>query len=163
MSRQKPKPDFIHLVDGGRSRKAGRGRGGGKRERKAAPTPPPDHLTDQAKRCWLMFEPVLRKMGVFQPPDDVIALERTCELYADIVDLQKEISTQGRFYKTTNKAGDVMIRPHPAAGQLADADRRFQSYLAEFGLTPSARAKLLRTGKPDNASHQTRDAAEAFF
>jgi P27 family predicted phage terminase small subunit len=35
-----------------------------------------------------------------------------------------------------------MIKANPAVAMLADADRRFKSYLVEFGLTPAARSKV---------------------
>ncbi|MNY64462.1 Phage terminase, small subunit [compost metagenome] len=35
-----------------------------------------------------------------------------------------------------------MIKANPAVAMLADVDRRFKSYLVEFGLTPAARSKV---------------------
>ena len=38
--------------------------------------------------------------------------------------------------------GGFLIKANPAVAMLADADRRFKSYLVEFGLTPAARTKV---------------------
>jgi P27 family predicted phage terminase small subunit len=153
-------PDWMQVVAGNQRGKAAR-KGGRGRQPKAKPTPAPEHLSAAAKRAWEVFEPQLRAMGVFQP-DYVLSLEQACELYADIRDLRKEIAKDGRFYKTTNREGHVMIRPHPAAGQLADADRRLASYLSDFGLTPAGRAKLLSTKAPDGDSDGEAPEAEFF-
>lgn len=120
----------------------------------------PAHLSEVAKRVWGQWEPILRKMGISQP-DFAVALERACELYADVVALRQEIATNDRFYKTTNKAGDVMIRPHPAAGQLAETDRRLAQYLSELGLTPAGRAKLMAAKAGEEQDDG--DEADSFF
>ena len=52
------------------------------------------------------------------------------------------IEDVGRTYVTTNQNGDKLIRGHPLIGQRADAMRRAQSLLGEFGLTPAARSKV---------------------
>jgi len=54
------------------------------------------------------------------------------------------------------EAGDTIA--HPAVAQQADAARRVQSLLGEFGLTPSARAKV--QGLPDLPGD---DPAAGFF
>ena len=151
-------PDFLRVVDGNRGRRPG-GRGKGSAP-KGKPMPPPVHLTEAAKRAWVAFERVLREMGVFRA-DYAIPLECACELYGDVVDLQRVIREKGRFYETTARDGAVMIRPHPAAGQLADVSRRLATYLSEFGLTPAGRAKLLATRALEGDGGGTSD--EAFF
>lgn len=150
MAGRKHVPDYMKVEDGGKS--------GTRVPSKAVP--PPDTLSDLGKRVWVEFEAVLREMGAFRP-DYTTALETACELRADMIDLRREIQAQGRFYKTTNAAGDIMIRPHPAAGQLADTERRLGTFLSEFGLTPVGRAKLL--SKKVEADDRTSDPTEAFF
>jgi len=41
-----------------------------------------------------------------------------------------------------------MVRTRPEVAVIADADRRFKSYLVEFGLSPAARSKVVTPGKP---------------
>lgn len=120
----------------------------------------PEHLSDLAKRTWVVWEAYLREMGTFRP-EFCVALEEACELRADCVELRHEITKSGRFYNTTNRDGAVMIRPHPASGQLADAQRRLATYLSEFGLTPVGRAKLLSLKITETDDHS--DPADAFF
>lgn len=143
------KRDYLNLIQGGKR--------GGKPVRKMAP---PEHLSDPGKRIWMVWEPILRRMGLFHP-DFAVALERACELYADVVELRGEIRKHGRFYQAASRTGEVLWKPHPAQGQLADSDRRLCQYLSELGLTPAGRAKLLSSKvipeKDDNS-----DEAEFF-
>ena len=78
------------------------------------------------------------------------ALEQLCENYAEILDLRATIKTEGRFQTVTNKNGDTRTVNHPAASQLADAERRFKGMLEQFGLTPSARTRVKANPKRDD-------------
>ena len=55
--------------------------------------------------------------------------------------LRLTITEEGRTY-TVQTEGGFLIKANPAVAMLADADRRFKSYLVEFGLTPAARTKV---------------------
>jgi P27 family predicted phage terminase small subunit len=52
------------------------------------------------------------------------------------------VDIEGRTYTTKTQMGDLLIKANPAVAMLADANRRFKSYLVEFGLTPAARSKV---------------------
>jgi P27 family predicted phage terminase small subunit len=119
---------------------------------------PPEHLSDGAREAWGKFATLLHKMGVLTEAD-VFALEAMCECYADMLAARADVAENGRTYETTNEAGAVMKRPNPSVSQAADADRRFKSYLVDFGLTPAARSKV-KTSDPD-ASKQ--DKAADYF
>jgi P27 family predicted phage terminase small subunit len=158
-------PDWMRVVDGNR-RPGGRA-GKSKRPPKTKGTPAPDHLSEGAQKTWTMWEPMLREMGAFRPEYSV-ALEEACELRTEILDLRKELQLNGRYYTTQNREGHTMRRPHPASGQLADAQRRLATYLSEFGLTPVGRARLLAGGSgivkpPKSKDQRDRDKAEDFF
>ena len=57
--------------------------------------------------------------------------------------LQKSSSNASEIsYYTVQTEGGFLIKANPAVAMLADADRRFKSYLVEFGLTPAARTKV---------------------
>lgn len=135
---RKPTPSHIKLVKGNPGR-----RPLNKREpkpKRVVPSPP-EHLPPAAAVHWGRFAALFDRMGVLTEAD-AQALERLCCLYQETVELQQVLEKDGRFYTTTNSAGDKMIRPHPAAAQLADADRRFRGYLSDFGGTPSARVRV---------------------
>ena len=53
-----------------------------------------------------------------------------------------------------------LIKANPAVAMLADADRRFKSYLVEFGLTPAARTKVKVDGGEKKKTHSTSSSVD---
>ncbi|AWK85039.1 phage terminase small subunit P27 family [Azospirillum thermophilum] len=138
MAGRRPTPTHLKLVKGNPGK-----RGINKQEpqpRRTLPSPP-DHLSDGARLTWGRLTVLLDRMGVLTEAD-AYALERLCEIYGEILECQEVIAEVGRTYETRNEAGSVMYRARPEVAMLADADRRFKSYLVEFGLTPAARSKV---------------------
>lgn len=118
---------------------------------------PPAHMSQEELVHWGRFSATLDRMGVLTEADGT-ALEQLCILYQEMIELREIVRKEGRYYTTTNKAGDEMIRPHPAVAQRADADRRFHGYLGDFGLTPAARARVV-----SEMEGQSTDPAEEYF
>lgn len=133
------KPTLLRIVGGNAAK-----RPLNKREpqpRRVVP-PAPNHLSDEAKVAWARFAPVLAGMGVLTEAD-TFALERVCEVYVEVRQLQEALRRRGaRSYLTVTEGGGKMVRAFPEVAMLADADRRFRGWLAEFGLTPAARSKV---------------------
>ena len=152
MAGRRPKPTHLKVVTGNP----------GKRKlNENEPQPvreipsPPAHLTDWGKVAWGKLTVLLDGMGVLTVAD-VFALERLCDIYADILQLRITIADEGRTY-TVQTEGGFLIKPNPAVAMLADADRRFKSYLVEFGLTPAARTKVKVNGGKEE------DPLQEFF
>ncbi len=138
MAGRRPKPTPLKLVTGNPGKRAIN-----KKEPKPAreiPSPP-SHLTDEGKTAWGRLSVLLDGMGVLTVAD-AFALERLCDIYAEILILREDIKKEGRTYKTETQQGDTLTKANPSVAMLADADRRFKSYLVEFGLTPAARSKV---------------------
>ncbi|WP_413732330.1 phage terminase small subunit P27 family [Sodalis sp. RH20] len=153
MAGRRPKPTHLKIVTGNP----------GKRPlNEDEPKPPreipspPAYLSDWGKAAWGRLTLLLDQMGVLTVAD-TMALERLCDLYAEILRLRNQIDTEGNTY-TVETDGGFLIKGHPAVGQLADADRRFKGYLIEFGLTPAARTKV----KVDGGKKE-KDPLERFF
>ncbi|EAA7555987.1 phage terminase small subunit P27 family [Salmonella enterica subsp. diarizonae] len=137
MAGRRPKPSQLKVVAGN----PGKRKINDKEPAPAHEIPsPPSHLTDWGKVAWGKLTVLLDGMGVMTIADG-LALERLCDIYADILQLRDTIAVEGRTY-TVQTDGGFLIKPHPAVAMLADADRRFKSYLVEFGLTPAARTKV---------------------
>lgn len=154
MAGRRPKPTHLKVVTGNP----------GKRKlNEDEPTPareipsPPEHLTGWGMLAWGRLTALLDDMGVLTVAD-VFALERLCDIYADILQLRNTIAEEGRTY-TVQTEGGFLIKAHPAVAMLADADRRFKSYLVEFGLTPAARTKV----KVDGGNQKEEDPLNQFF
>lgn len=115
----------------------------------------PEHLSDRAKECWGQVCRLLDGMGVLTKADG-LALEGLCESYAEMLTARERI----RQYKSptyrqvtkkqvgADKEGNpifeekIMIRAVPEVAIAADAERRFKSWLASFGLTPADRSRV---------------------
>ena len=168
MAGRRPKPTPLKLVAGNP----------GKRKLNAKEPKPkrqipscPAYLSDVAKVSWGRLSVMLDRLGVLTEAD-ALALERLCDCYAEILLCRDVIEEKGRVYssvrrKRINVEGeeDVVIedevsllKANPAVAMLADADRRFKSYLVEFGLTPAARTKV--QAKPDD---DKADPLQEFF
>ncbi len=150
MAGRRPKPTVLKLVAGNPGKRAVN-----KKEPKPKRVLPscPKYLAGDAKVAWGRLTVLLDRMGVLTEAD-TLALERLCECYSEILDCRELIARDGRTYTTTTMSGDALIKANPAVAMLGDADRRFKSYLVEFGLSPAARSKVQganseETGKED--------------
>lgn len=154
MKGRKPKPSHLRLVAGNPGR-----RPLNKAEPKVARSRPsaPAHVSDLAREAWGYLSATLDRMGVLTEVD-AVALEGLCEAYADMREARRALREHGaRYYETVNKDGGIMIRPHPALGDMQDADRRIRAWVVEFGMTPSARSRVKADGSEEE------DEADKFF
>lgn len=118
---------------------------------------PPEHLSPKAMVAWGAMAAKLDRLRMMTELEDW-ALEQLCENYVEIVELRADVAVNGRFQTVITKSGDAMERVRPAYTMLADAERRFRAMMAEFGLTPSSRARVQATPDEQNA-----DPAAAYF
>lgn len=155
MAGRRPKPTALRLVEGNPGKRAIN-----KKEPKPRKEIPacPAHLPDVAKVAWGKLCVILDRMGVLTEAD-AMALERAVGCYAELMAYQELVAADGATYKTVSTAGETVIKGNPAVAMLSDADRRFKSYLVEFGLTPAARSKVHGTGQ-DEEKH---DPMQEFF
>jgi len=137
MAGRRPAPIEVKLATGVRSSRIPKN---APKPPKGIPTPP-SHLSDEARRAWFAWVPVLDSMGVLAKADG-LALERLCECYAEVVELSRDIQKNGRTQVVVTKSGDAFERQRPQVAMLAAADRRLKSYIVEFGLSPAARSKV---------------------
>ncbi len=146
MASPKPVPTALRLIKGNPGKRAIN-----KQEPKPKRGIPrcPAHLDSKAKTAWKKLCTHLDNMGVLTLADE-LALETMVSVYARIRELQKELKELGgTTYKSVREGGDVMFKAYPQVAQLEKAESTFRSYLTEFGLTPSARAKLKTEESPD--------------
>ena len=155
MPSPRPKPTALKLVSGN---------AGKRKVNKAEPKPKreipscPAHMSDTGKVAWGRLSVLLDRMGVLTEADSA-AFERLCDCYSDVLICREALIADGWTYKTTDNAGNTLIKGNPAASQLRAADSQFKSYLVEFGLTPAARSKVHSTPGED----QKADPLAEFF
>jgi P27 family predicted phage terminase small subunit len=162
MAGRRPKPTHLKIVTGNPGKRAIN-----KREPKPKREIPscPAYLSDTAKVAWGRLSVLIDRMGILTEADGA-ALERLCDCYAEILECRELIAKNGRTYASIRGLGgedspieQVLMKANPAVAMLADADRRFKSYLVEFGLTPAARSKV--HGKSDD--DEKTDPLSEFF
>lgn len=103
---------------------------------------PPLHLSPYARASWPYVSAVLDDLGVLTAADG-LALEGLCECYADLRRAREALNNLGTdTYETTGKDGNTMRRAYPEVAMVQDADRRLQSWLSKFGLTPADRSRV---------------------
>lgn len=151
MPGRKPKPPALRALTGGKPAPDV-----GSTPVPASDLTPPAFLSDRAAQHWPALARLLADMGVMADGDR-LALALLTEALAEWIEAGETIAQHGATYECTTEAGATMYRAHPAVAQRADAARRVQSLLSEFGLTPAARAKVTPLDlRPD-------DPAREFF
>ena len=154
MRGRKPKPVALRLLEGNPGKRPlpeGRGH--------AAATPTcPSHLDAEAKKEWRRVVKELQAVGLLARVDRA-ALAAYCQLWARVVKLEGVVQRTGevltdkvvkRHYGRKNEAGVAEEIVHertkfyrsPYAIELQACYERLHSFLSEFGLTPSSRARL---------------------
>jgi P27 family predicted phage terminase small subunit len=98
-------------------------------------------LPEEGKRYWNDLHPLLERLKVVTEADET-ALTGLCVTYAGWREAQAFLQEHGTAYKTVSTAGDVLWKRYPQVQIFSDMNKQLRSWLAEFGLTPSARSKV---------------------
>ena len=164
MKGRKPTPSHLKLVQGNPGKRSINA--SEPRPARARPSAPA-HISDKAREIWVYVCDVLDGMGILTKAD-AIGVEMLCEAYADKLAARESLALPimgkrrdtgdeyviaaggARTYLSYGKDG-VMVRQRPEVAMIADADRRIRGWLAEFGMTASARTRVKGVGeeKPD--------------
>lgn len=134
----KPKPRNLLLL-------AGRGEGKDSAGRPVAPTPsfvrlppePPENLPDEARAEWDRVVPEMQRLELLKPIDRA-ALTTYCLIWQRLVDAQRDIA-EG---KVTTRGSQGQLVEHPAVKVFFAASKELRAWCSEFGLTPSAEARI---------------------
>jgi len=137
MAGRKPRPTAIKILEGEKNRdrinldepkpKVGR------------PTCP-DHLSDVARDEWQRIVPELEVLGLLTQIDRS-ALAAYCQAYGRWVEAERVVKQKGVLYKT--EKGNVITSPMLWVANKAM--EQMHKYLVEFGMTPSARSRVVST------------------
>jgi P27 family predicted phage terminase small subunit len=133
------KPIALRLIEGDRGK-----HGPVKHDIKPRPVAPdcPEWLEDEAKAEWARIAPKLERLGLLSEVDGA-ALAGYCQAYARWSQAEQSIAVQGMTAEASSgwkqQAAEVSI----ALKYLAVV----KGFCAEFGLTPSARARMAMPGE----------------
>ena len=104
-------------------------------------------LLPEAKTEWIRLSEKLNQMGVLTEIDRS-AFAAYCQSYARWKEAQEHINSEGATYETENG----MQRPNPWVAICNTEQRLMMQAASEFGLTPSARSRIMAAsgvGKDD--------------
>jgi len=129
-----PRPSALKLLEGNPGHEKLN-----RTEPKPRPVAPkcPTWLAAEAKREWKRIAPALERLGLLTEIDGV-ALAGYCQSYARWRQCQEVLAKDGLTFST--ESGYVSPRPEVAIGNRALIEIR--AFCAQFGLTPSARARM---------------------
>lgn len=135
MAGRKPKPTAVKKLEGNP----------GKRKLNTKEPMPgngmpdcPKWLLPEAKEEWNRLCEKLNQMGVLTDIDRT-AFAAYCQSYARWKEAQEHINSEGATYETENG----MQRPNPYVAICNTEQRLMMSAASEFGLTPSARSRIM--------------------
>jgi P27 family predicted phage terminase small subunit len=94
-----------------------------------------------ADQAWHRMVAILEPMGLLDT-GGVDALVLLCEAYAEYWDARADVIANGLTFEKTTDRGGTSVQANPAVAMAANAWGRVYTGLSQFGLTPSARAKL---------------------
>lgn len=101
----------------------------------------PEWLTDVAKEEFYRQAELLKEIKLITEAD-IVQLATYCDAYADYVECSKIIQEEGLMVEYTNKAAETNKVPHPLLTKKKQLFEQMKAMASEFGLTPSARAKI---------------------
>lgn len=105
---------------------------------------PPTWLDSIAKKEFRKIVSELEEIDLVTNVD-VNALATYCDAYSDYIHCTKIIQEEGLMVEYTNKAAETNKVPHPLLTKKKQLHEQMKSMAIEFGLTPSARAKIAIT------------------
>ena len=137
MTGRKPKPTALKKLEGNP----------GKRKLNMKEPDPGNRIPDcplwllpDAKEEWKRLSEKLNQMGVLTDVDRS-AFAAYCQSYARWKEAQDHINSDGATYETENG----MQRPNPWVAICNTEQRLMMQAASEFGLTPSARSRIMAT------------------
>lgn len=130
---RKPKPTGLKVLEGNPGKQKlpqGEPKPGGEAEC-------PAWLTRSAKAKWRRLAPELQRLGLLTSVDGD-ALAAYCESWAEYERAEKALQQLGTTYETSTG----LIYPRPEVQMSHRARQQMHRFGAEFGLTPSSRARV---------------------
>lgn len=106
---------------------------------------PPSWLLKEAKKEWKKLAPTLIAAGVLTIPD-LDAFAALCQNYAYYVEIDRKITadgkkTEGVYFLQEAESG--YLSPHPYLSLRSRYYETWRRALADFGLTPASRSKIV--------------------
>lgn len=112
----------------------------------------PSWMPADGKREWRRIVPELERLDLLKVLD-VASLEMCCKAYATWLEHERIIEEEDSIMVVYNKDGQPTYKQqHPAVSIAKSACETYRKFVAEFGLTPSARSRL-QIKEPENGEN----------
>ena len=105
-----------------------------------------------AYKEWKRLSVELKRLGLITTID-LAALLCYCQAFSDLHRAVRRIKLEGSIITTATGA----IKPHPAVGQKNESMKLLRQFIAEFGLSPAARARVSVGDKGKGEDEQARE------
>ena len=105
----------------------------------------PDWLEDEAKREWDRIVPELHRLGLVTKID-ITAIIGYCQSWARYVEAEKYLSDKDSVMVTDSG----YMQQVPQVGMSQKYLKLCQSFMTEFGLTPSSRGRIQLPGQSED-------------
>lgn len=154
MGRRGPKPTPKEIL---RIRGSWRGKEGPS-DVKAPPGAPdkPEWLKERQSEVWDKLIPLLAAMGILSKVD-CNALARYCQFIVRWIECEEWIDKYGTTYPQKSKDGTVLgMAEFPQVKRSQSLSLALSKLEAEFGMTPSARARLTAPPEQEKPSGKSR-------
>lgn len=160
---RKAKPIHLHLLEGNKNRLTKneieyRVETEQRLKPKKDKVKPPSWLDPIAKKEFKRIAKELAELDLITNVD-VNALAAYCDAYSEYIRCTEIIREEGLMVEYTNKAAETNKVPHPLLTKKKQLHEQMRSIAIEFGLTPSARARLAMPKKEEKPKSE----AELLF
>jgi P27 family predicted phage terminase small subunit len=150
---RKSKPIHLHLLEGNKNRLTKeeiekRAEAEQRLKPKKDKIKPPSWLDKIAKKEFKRLAKELEELDLITNVD-VNALAAYCDAYSEYIRCTEIIQEEGLMVEYTNKAAETNKVPHPLLTKKKQLHDQMRSLAIEFGLTPSARARLAMPKKEE--------------
>jgi P27 family predicted phage terminase small subunit len=110
----------------------------------------PKVLAPEAQKYWDLAAAQLEQLGILTAVDGV-ALAVLCDLWAGYLEAQDKVEKLGPIAVSKNGHG----YPSPYLTAAMQYRKQIREYLVEFGLTPSSRSRVAKSGGDAGGPRQT--------
>ena len=117
---------------------------------------PPEHIQGDAKKEWDRITQELYKVGLITDVD-CVAMAAYCQCYQRWIQAEEGITKSGLMVKTTN--GNII--QSPLVGIANKSMLMMHKFLVEFGMTPSSRTRIGKSGDGQKENSFTKNKAKA--
>ena len=116
----------------------------------------PSWLDAEGKKAWRYMAKILKRRGTISS-EDQHALAMYCAAWSRYLKAEAFLQKNGSVRPVKNYKGEVIgEKPWSQHGIQRDLAKQLRAYQQEFGLTPSARSRIVASGAEREPEHKSK-------